>query len=106
MSCTDEEIHVGDEGVQFKIALLDCEAVVDVSSATVKQIIFRNPDCSIVTKTASFYTDGTDGIIYYTTVAGDLDIPGVWQIQAYVETSSGKYHSSKTTFIVYENLEA
>lgn len=106
MSCTDEEIHVNDEGINFLVNLLDCSSVVDISAATTKQIIFQKPDCTVITKTATFYTDGTDGILSYSSVTGDLDLAGVWRIQAYVITPSGKYHSSKSTFIVFENLEA
>jgi hypothetical protein len=102
MAC--EEIHQNDIGTQFKITLNDCDTAVDLSAATVKQIRFTKPSGTVLTMTASFYTDGTDGIITYTSVAGDLDELGTWKIQAYVEVNGGKYSSSLQSFKVNRNL--
>jgi len=102
---TIEEIHLGDIGTEFRCTIKDSGTAVDISSASsVKQIKFKKPDCTVVTKSATFYTDGTDGIISYVTVDGDLDIAGLWQAQAYVELTSGKYHSDIISFRVYDNL--
>lgn len=99
------EIRVEDVGTMFLITLKDGNNVVDLSGATVKQIIFHKPDSSLLTKTATLYTDGTDGKIYYTTLDGDLDQEGLWKIQAYVQfTVAAKFHSDIGTFQVYSNL--
>lgn len=98
------EIHVGDIGTTFEVTLKQSAAVVDLSSATVKQIYFMKPDGSTLTKTASFTTDGTDGKIYYNTTTGDLDTAGDWQLQAVVTFGASVWHSSIAAFAVFPNL--
>ena len=74
-----DEIHQYDIGTRFEITLKDegnSPEIVDVSTASVTEIIFKKPDGNTVTKTAGFTTDGTDGKIEYTTLANDLDTVG------------------------------
>ncbi len=101
---TTEEIHVGDIGTQITLSITDAGTAVDLSSATTKQIIFLKPDRTKLTKTAEFATDGTNGQLKYTTIAGDLDLAGFWQVQAYVVLPTGEWHSSTEMFEVSENL--
>ena len=100
------EIHVGDIGTAFVATVMDGTSVVDVSSATVKQIYMQKPDgaSTVLTKDCLFYTDGTDGKIIYTTVAGDLDTAGVWRMQAFVTLTSGSWHSDIISVRVHPNL--
>ena len=72
------EIHVNDIGTQLKITVLDGGSTVDLSSATLKQVEFRKPDDTSVTRTASLFGDGSgsSGVMYYNTVAGDFDQTG------------------------------
>lgn len=98
------EIHVGDIGTEFRVTVKDNDVVVDVSSATVLNMIFRKPDGTLLTTNADLYTDGTDGIIYYRAVYGDLDQPGIYKLQAYVEISGGSYYSSIGSFKAVCNL--
>jgi hypothetical protein len=104
MACNVEEIHLYDIGTSFEITLKDCDVVVDVSSASLKEIIFKKPDKTTVTKTADFKTDGTDGIIQYITVLDDLDQKGSWYIQAKVTLPTGTWSSNTEKFKVYPNL--
>ncbi len=105
-----EEIHVGDIGTSFEITLYDDSAVVDVSGATSKEILFKKPtvdgvEGDTVTKTADFTTDGTDGSVKYVTVdANDLDVAGTWKIQAKVTLPGGTWSSNIDSFKVYANL--
>jgi hypothetical protein len=99
------EVHKDDQGVQFILTLKDGNDVVDLSSASPKQIKFHKPDGTLLTKTANFYTDGTDGKIYYTSASGDLNLTGNWRLQAYVGIGSNKWHSDTGRFVVYPNLE-
>lgn len=99
MSCA--EIHLNDIGTVFTATILDeDDAVVDISTYTPKQLIFTKPSATKVTQTASFVTDGTDGQIKYTSIAGDLDEEGLWQLQGIVST----FHTNIVTFKVYRNL--
>jgi hypothetical protein len=59
-------------------------SALDIHTATVKQITFKKPDNSIVTVTAAFTTDGSDGKIQYTAAANFLDHPGTYQYQGVI----------------------
>lgn len=98
-----DEIHVGDT-TEFRIQILDDGEIVDLSTADIYEIIFRKPDETILTVSAEFYTDGTDGIIKYVAQDGDLNQSGVYKIQGYVEVGAGKYYSSVGQFRVHCNL--
>jgi hypothetical protein len=99
-----QEIHLGDIGTIFEIELKDCLNVLNISAATVKQIIFQKPTGASITKDASFSTDGADGKIRYVTVSGDLDVVGTWKIQAKVVLPTGTWSSNIDKFKVYSNL--
>src|SRR5262245_42640865 len=76
-------------GVAIICTIKEDGVAVDVSTVSTKQIIFRKPDGSTVTKTATFTSGGTDGKIQYTTVSGFLDMVGVWECQGYVVFAAG-----------------
>lgn len=99
-----QEIHVGDIGTTFVVTLMDRTTVVDISAASTMQIILKPPKGAKLTKTATHVTDGEDGKMKYPTIAGDLNVPGQWQIQAYIVLSGGSWRSSKATFEVFANL--
>lgn len=99
------EIHINDIGTVFQVTIKDeNEDIVDISSATVKNLIFQKPDGSTITKSASFVTDGTDGLIKYTTVSGDIDSYGNWKLQAFIDLGDTELYSDITKFTVYKNL--
>ena len=98
------EIHVDDIGTIFRVTLMDGDVIVDISTATTKQLIFKKSDSTIVTQTAAFTTDGSDGQIQYTTLEDDLDIAGVWRLQAFVIMPTGEWSSDFGPFVVFENL--
>lgn len=99
------EIHVGDIGTVIIFTITDQDgAIVDVSTASTKQVFLRRPSGSVLTKTASFTTNGTDGKIQYTTISGDINMAGNWYAQAYVVTAAGSWKSDSSTIIVYGNI--
>lgn len=98
------EIHVGDTGTVFEITIKDDMSVVDVSGATTKQIFFLKPDETVLTKTAAYVTDGSDGKIKYISLADDFDAEGAWGIQAYFVLASGSWKTDIIKFRVYGNL--
>ena len=102
MSCG---IHQNDIGTTLQVTIVNCNSVaVDISSADALQIVLKKPGGTAVTKTASFYTDGSDGIITYTIVSGDLDEVGTWKLQAVVTIGTNVWHSEFESFRVYRNL--
>jgi len=98
------EIHYGDIGVNFNITVMNGTAVLNVSNASSISIIFQKPDGSDLIKTATLVTDGTDGNIRYTSVSGDLDQIGTWQIQAKVNFGASVFSTDIQKFKVYRNI--
>lgn len=101
------EIHVGDVGTSFRPTIYDGSTVVDLTDALTLQMIFRKPDNTTITKTATYPTGGTgsDGVIEYVSVDGDLDIAGLWKLQCYlVLCDNTKWHTDLYDFKVYYNL--
>ena len=98
-------VHVGDVGTVFKITIKDQDGViVNISTATVKKIIFKSPWAASIIKDGVFFTDGIDGILTYTTVATDIGSNGEWKIQAMVTLPTGTWYSEIGTFSVAENV--
>jgi len=73
---------------------------VDVSSATAMPIVFKRPDgVANLEVSGEFLTDGTDSIIRYQTVDGDLTPIGDWEGQLNVTLDDGSFY---TTIIEFE----
>lgn len=99
------QIHVGDIGSQFLVTIKNQDdEVEDISTATTKQIIFLSASNTEKVKTASFYTNGTDGKIVYTLADGDIDVSGIWKYQAKIITPSGTWFTNIESFRVYSNI--
>jgi hypothetical protein len=100
------EIHTGDIGTLFKVTVKDQDSVVvDLTSATTKNLVFRKPDGTNLTKSGSFFTTGSDGVLTYTTIAADLALAGNWSVQAVVAfPGGGTWSSSMEEFVVHGNL--
>lgn len=99
------EVHVADVGTIFEATIRDQDGtVVDISAATTKQLLLRKPDGTLLTKVASLTTTGTDGKMQYTTVANDLDQPGLWRIQGYVVVGAGSWHTDIYDARVHPNV--
>ena len=97
-------IHVGDTPT-FEATLKDEDgAIVDVSSASVMQMVFNKPDGTAVVKDAALSTDGTDGKIKYESTNTDIDQVGHWQVQGYAKVGSDENNSDIHAFEVYPNL--
>lgn len=100
------EIHLNDVGTSFEITLQDDETIVDVSNASVMEIIFKKPSGTVSVKPATHLTDGTDGVIRYISEVDFLNELDEWEIQARVTLPTGNWSTDIQNFVVYENLEA
>ena len=108
-----DEVHVGDIGTVLRVTVQDEDAaIVDISAASTKQILIKKPNGTLLTKTAAFTTDGTDGQMQYTTVGAvgetpaDLDVAGDYKIQGYVVIGTGAWKTSTHIEHVHKNLSA
>lgn len=97
-------IQVGATNLMIKLVVMSGSAALDVSNATTKNIIIERPDDTLVSGSAAFYSDGTDGIIYYMTGGSDLNQDGEYNAQAYLVTPSFTGYTTPISFAVYENL--
>ena len=108
MACSEQELHYNDIGTAFQVTIKDCVSgtatTLDISSASTTELILKSPSGVSKTKTATFATDGTDGVIEYVTVDGDLDEIGTWRLQAKIVIGSSTWRTDVGTFRVFENL--
>jgi hypothetical protein len=99
------QIHVGDTGTVFTLIVRDTRGLVPLANYPTRQMIFVKPNNTIVTKTATLTTDGTDGKMQYVTADGDLDATGLWKLQGYVAINSDNHwHTDVVTFQVVANI--
>ena len=100
------DIHKGDIGTRFKCKIVDQDKkVIDLSGASVREILFKKPDAATLVKQAALSGDGADGYIEYISIAGDLNVVGDWKIQAYVKTPEGEWSTDLEVFKVSTNIK-
>lgn len=88
----------------IELEIKEGHKISNISDATVKNIIIEKPDSTLVTKSGSFITDGTDGLLYCRTISTDLNQAGDYNAQAYIESPNFNGYSTPITFTVYANL--
>ena len=77
---------------------------IDISATTVKELIFRKPDGSVVTKTADFSTNGEDGALEWSTEAGDVEPWGTYMVQPNIAIPGFTGRGQRVPFEVLKNL--
>lgn len=101
------EVRVGDIGTEFLITLKDGTSAVDISGADASEkrvIKFKKPSGATYEVNPTLKTDGTDGKLTYTTVDGNIDEEGMWQMQAKVTFGTQTFRSDIHKFKVHRNL--
>lgn len=99
------EIHLGDIGTIFEYVVKNqAGAVENLSAADEVTLIWQKPSKVRVSLTPTKPNGGADGLIRYTTLAGDLDEAGDWRVQVYVSVDGGEWHTDIGTFRVHNNL--
>lgn len=99
-------IQLSDYGQDLTLRVLNegTLTAVDISAATTLQIIATKPSGTVLTWTASFSTNGTDGKLKYLIPAGVINETGRWTCQGRVVTASSEWRTSVTKFRVAANL--
>jgi hypothetical protein len=99
------DLQVGNVGSVIRRTVKDQDGTaIDLSTASPKQFLIRRADGSVVTKSVSFTNSGTDGKVQYTTVAGDLNTPGLYRLQGKFTVGASTYYTNIDTFQVLANL--
>lgn len=89
------QVYVSEGGFEFRFPFKRGTAVLDISSATAKECALYPPSGAVKVKTgADFVTDGTDGLLKYSTVAADIDEKGYWDIQGKIVLGGQEIFSS------------
>lgn len=97
-------IQAGAINLLIELQIREGYQILDISTATVKNIILEKPDSTVVVSSGSFVTDGKDGLIYYRTSSTDLLQAGTYNVQAYIEMPDFKGYSTPVTFIAQANI--
>lgn len=100
-----DKIVNGDYGQSIELTFVDVDTgnAANISSyTTAKQMIFTSPSGTASTKTAAFKTDGSDGIITYTLISGDINSAGNWTVRGVVTTGSAKLSTEEHKFTVLQ----
>lgn len=100
-----ENIQAEDFGWVGKLTIVQDGVAVDISSYTTRQFIFTDPTGTITTKTATFDTDGVDGVLKYTILDNEVNTAGYWYVQARIIKSGVELTSDPLRFFVSERLD-
>lgn len=86
---------IDDVGAVLSATIIDpaTNAALNISTATTTDYHCRKPDQTTVVFSASFVTDGSDGRITYTTLAGDLDQAGTWLLEARIVSGTQDFRT-------------
>jgi len=100
----EQKIHIGDIGTVFNVTLTEGVDILDISTATELYVIFGKPDSTSIEVSASFQTDGSNGVLIFLTTGAELDMVGMWKIQARVVMPAWAGYSGIAEFEVFPNL--
>jgi hypothetical protein len=96
--------HVGDYGTQFNMTVYKHDgSILDISTATTRQMIFIDPSGNRTTTTGCLTTDGKDGKMYTTAASGLLITAGSWNLQGHVVYNNGEWSTDVQGFVVEAN---
>lgn len=87
------------------VVVVENSVPVDISGATTKDLIFLKPGGALVSKNGTFVSDGTDGLLSYTTELGFLTPAGTWRVQCHVVKGADDYYTEPVAFAVDRNLQ-
>ena len=88
----------GDIGTVLQMTVLKSDGTTpNFDDATTKSILLVKPDGTILTKTASYTSPN---IFKYTTVSGNIDTAGTWQMRVNVIGPTYNYSTDYATFLV------
>lgn len=94
-----------DSGVPLVVTVTEGGVFLDISAATLLQILLRRPHGGSKRLTAAFVNTGTDGQITATTDATTFDVEGDWLVQAHVVTPAFNIRSDADTLTIQAAAE-
>lgn len=100
---TQERIHIGDTGTIFRVTIKEEGVGVNLFEYNSVLFRFRKPDGTLLEGAADIENEG-EGVVSYTTVAGDLDMTGRWWLELELDLPGWQGKTSKQSFFVHKNL--
>lgn len=94
-----DELYSGSVGVVFRTIVYDSADLatpmdLEAEGLDRAEALFRKPNGVVLTRSLNFVTDGTDGEMQYTFVAGELVDIGVWSYRAIFYFANGSIFPS------------
>jgi hypothetical protein len=76
--------------IQLTIKDIDTDTAADVSAySTAQKVQLKDPSGNTADHAgAAFNSDGSDGLLDYTTASGDIDEAGTWAIRTHITSAS------------------
>ena len=99
MSCSSEEIHVGDIGTAMIVTLREHGEILDLAEFETITFTLTRPDGTACGGPGEILDAGA-GRVQYLTVAGDLSMAGLWTVQVQVTNLLGAWTTSRGRFVV------
>lgn len=90
----DVEAHVGDTGTILRITVRDGSDPLDLSAATSLNLVVRDAAQHVETLTGALVTDGSDGVVDFTTTSTTWTYQGVAQEQVQLVFPSGSWSAA------------
>lgn len=87
------QAHVGDTGTIIQKTVVDNGSVLNISAATVKNLVIIDAAGVCTTLAGAFDTDGTDGVLNFTTTSGTWTKKGIATEQVQITLPSGSWSS-------------
>lgn len=98
---TDDFGWVGKLVLKQRIKPDEPPTIVDISTYLTKEFFFLSPaGVALEAKSAQFFTDGSDGILFYKTESGVIDMPGNWLVTARITKADARITSDPHSFNV------
>lgn len=96
-------IHVDDYGWVGKLRVVQDGIVIPIQTFTDLKFFYIRPgETEAVEKTASFDTDGADGVLKYIHEDGFIDTVGNWKVWYQVAKTGAEHTGNPLTFYVAE----
>lgn len=96
-------IHEDEGGLSLQFRFIRDGAVADISDADTIEVWAKPPGGSWTLYDTEFTTDGEDGLIRHVFSADELDTPGTWYAQGYVEMADWSKWSDVQEVLVKQN---
>lgn len=99
-------VHIGDTNISLRLKFIDsAQSAIDISGYTTLTILLQDESGTTSELSASFVTDGSDGLIAYSSTASTFSTSGTYRIQGKVSDGTTTIRSNVATFQVLPNLD-